>query len=775
MRRPRAARFATTSRSMLILLLWGACAFAVDPRPSTSRLLPAKALTFYIEYDGLDAHSEAWKATAAYAMIHRQPTGQMVADISKQVIDRLLKSMAAAEVPVDDLGTRFTLANALAKLTATAKVSGDDVVALHDHLFQNGFTIAVYDHGQGIGSGVIVLRGLGRKDARERFGRLARLVYEADGRKIPAPIKFRGRELYRSKPNPKDKDKDKPKPGAAVQLLPAGVVVPPPPVEIVPAPPDGDGAKVEPMLDLDETWWFERDDLIIVEGPSSALPGEKKPDAAKGEAPAPTLDAVALVLDAIEGKAPNASTHPAYKAALAEGSDVVGFESNGFFFLEPVNGGGLLQGLMEGAGGTAQALQVTLPSIPDVLPKPEPKPGAPATMLDELKLLGLDQVKRLVGRWGFQGKALLCDVRIEIPAPRKGLAALLDQPSFRKDRLPPIPRGAGSFALGSFDAARTFDRTVAWLKTLDPAAAAEVDAGVATLDRAVKEATGQRLREDLLRHLGPTWCMYAAPDPRKDHAGDAIPTLLVEVDDAEAFARVLDALATRMNNYLRDLQGGAKAEEPAAIALVRLPAPEHGYRLASPAGLIPWLTDEVEPTILLGKSYLVVAANPALARAAALAESQPANRWTPADELANAFACLPPGLTSLSVGNPSDSSWPELVANLPKYVQFLGNFVDVPDTEAVAAPPGSELLTLLGVPRAGGFRVRIDPSKVPRAIDIRALLFPSVLATAVDDRGLRFISREAIPFACLGAESNTSRVLGKGPNYNIKMKYGPGL
>jgi hypothetical protein len=86
MHQPRAGLFATTSRSILMLSLWSACAFAADPRPSTSRLLPARALTFSIEYDGLDAYSEAWKATSAYALIHRQPTGQMVADISKQVI-----------------------------------------------------------------------------------------------------------------------------------------------------------------------------------------------------------------------------------------------------------------------------------------------------------------------------------------------------------------------------------------------------------------------------------------------------------------------------------------------------------------------------------------------------------------------------------------------------------------------------------------------------------------------------------------------------------------
>ena len=68
-------------------------------------------------------------------------------------------------------------------------------------------------------------------------------------------------------------------------------------------------------------------------------------------------------------------------------------------------------------------------------------------------MLGLDGVKRIVGRWGFQGKALLTDVRIEAPVPRKGLVAWLDQPAFDKDHLPPIPLATHAFIVDSFDPA----------------------------------------------------------------------------------------------------------------------------------------------------------------------------------------------------------------------------------------------------------------------------------------------------------------------------------
>lgn len=102
------------------------------------------------------------------------------------------------------------------------------------------------------------------------------------------------------------------------------------------------------------------------------------------------------------------------------------------------------------------------PELPDAPPSaPETKPG-PADSgnsrkqeADPMLALGLDGIKRIVVRYEFQGKALLTDLCIEAPAPRKGLVGWLDQPGFRKDRLPPLPRNTAEFAIGSFDPAVT--------------------------------------------------------------------------------------------------------------------------------------------------------------------------------------------------------------------------------------------------------------------------------------------------------------------------------
>ena len=58
-------------------------------------------------------------------------------------------------------------------------------------------------------------------------------------------------------------------------------------------------------------------------------------------------DFLNAVLDAIEAKRPNASTHRGYVAAREEGGDIAGFEPTGLFFVEFEGNAGLLDALLE--------------------------------------------------------------------------------------------------------------------------------------------------------------------------------------------------------------------------------------------------------------------------------------------------------------------------------------------------------------------------------------------------------------------------------------------
>jgi hypothetical protein len=743
-----------------------------------AQTVPAKGLVVYVEYDGIDAHADAWKATAAYAMFVRTPAGAMVADVTRQVVDRLLKDLPGP------------------------KPSGADLLAIEEHVVRHGLALGLYDEADRDVACVVVLNGLGRKEARERVGRLARVVGWGEpnrDQETAETFRFRGRDLYRVKDRTAATPKaDKPEAPRAVPN--------------------------SPLDDL--AWWFEGDDLIVVAGPTAP-----KAECEKDDAPARLPLRIASVLDAIEGKTPGVATHPGRAAALAEGQDIQGFESNGLFFVEMgtvreiyarlfepiVYMSGSIEGVvlppaksirddvqyfepgpnfpfantqaatqkarMQATGiepktdvppaEDASKVAVAPPVSPDELPAPKDARRDPAVSkagtipgsklegkknpVDPAKALGLDGVTRVIGRWGFQGQALLTDIRVEAPAPRRGLAGMLDQAGFRKDRLPPIPRGAGAFLVGSFDPVKGYEVLLSHvLKDIDVGGAAgNVDAFSPIIETVVFELTGQRLREDILGHFGPTWCLYSEPQPKTGETDRRMPTLLVEVDDAKGLGKVLDSLAKRVNAQLRPTpegQDAKPADGPPDLALERLPAPERGYRLTSPSGVISWLGKGQEPTILVGESYLAIAASPAQAREALAAASPTVerDRWQPDGELAQAFACLPAELTSLTVGDPEDSSWPEMLVYLPKLVQHIASAFEAVEGEPAGSSTGSKLLGMLGVPRPGGFRLRINPAQVPSSDALRARLFPSVLATAIDDRGVRIVGREAIPFACAG-------------------------
>jgi hypothetical protein len=750
MHRPRLFRSAVPSVFLWTCLLLSLSSAALAAGPS--RAIPAKGLAAYVEYDGLDAHAEAWKATAACALFEKTPAGAMLADIARQVADHAFKGLL------------------------DHKAAGADLLAFERAVARQGFCLGLYDDkDQGV-SGVAVLSGLGRKEARERLDRWTGILVRAlsnGARKEPEGLRLRGRALSWTKTLVASSPRKDAK-GDAVELV----------------------------------WWFEQEDLIVVLGPPS---------------PAGPPVRAELVIDTLEGKASSVAVHPGRAAALAEGSDLKGFEGNGLFFIEAASAQARLAqfwAALEDAGKPYEGLTLpsgkymhddvkylvpppaeasgakpaskpnqVAPAIPDLIPPPElPAPPAPPVAIEpkapardqavakagktspvrepsarkkqnkKPMETGLDGITRIVGRWGFQGKALLADVRVEAPAPRKGLLRLIDQPRFHTDRLPAIPRDSRAFAVGSFDAAKTFETFVPFnlnLSMLFDMDNTEEDAGAAMheLELMVFELTGQRLREDLLGHLGPNWRLVAGPrDPKTGRPG-LVPVLLVDLDDAKEFGKVLDSLAKRLNAGLRELtriDDGKIEDQPTILALERLSAPDRGYRLRSPVGTIVWLGEGQEPTIMIGESHVAFAIDPAAARAALAAASKPEERWKPSGELVQAFEGLPAELTSLSVGDPLDSSWPGMLVYFPRLVQFVASTFEALEDRVPGSSPSAKFLGLLGVPQKGGFHLQITPDRVPRADAISAPLFPSVLATAVDDRGIRFISREAVPLTCVG-------------------------
>jgi hypothetical protein len=69
--------------------------------------------------------------------------------------------------------------------------------------------------------------------------------------------------------------------------------------------------------------------------------------------------------------------------------------------------------------------------------------------------------------------------------------------------------------------------------------------------------------------------------------------------------------------------------------------------------------------MMIGKSFVAVAANPELAREAVASETQQDNRWKPTGKLVDAFEGIPNDLTFFAVADDRGSHVPQWIAGLP--------------------------------------------------------------------------------------------------------------
>ncbi len=197
-----------------------------------------------------------------------------------------------------------------------------------------------------------------------------------------------------------------------------------------------------------KAWWSEGDDLVV-------------------SLVAPTgVDAIIAALDGVE---PNALEHPT-RMDLARSADEPGFVPVGLAFCD-------------------------LAAFP-----PLPRQAV---------ALGLDKIKRFDYRWGFHGPAIESIVGVVAPAPRTGIPALIDQPTFDARHLPPLPAGLAGFTVLSLDTARLYDQIVASLKVMEPPGSGTAD----QFRHAVNQAVGLKLREEFLAAPGVAIRVLHRPDP----------------------------------------------------------------------------------------------------------------------------------------------------------------------------------------------------------------------------------------------------------------------
>src|SRR5436309_1382498 len=80
---------------ILVLATTSGAVFGQAVRPATAgqsaaplaRYVPRQDLFFYLEFDGLDAHADAWKHSAAYKLLNDTKLGALLEDLTRQGIE----------------------------------------------------------------------------------------------------------------------------------------------------------------------------------------------------------------------------------------------------------------------------------------------------------------------------------------------------------------------------------------------------------------------------------------------------------------------------------------------------------------------------------------------------------------------------------------------------------------------------------------------------------------------------------------------------------------
>ncbi len=388
-----------------------------------------------------------------------------------------------------------------------------------------------------------------------------------------------------------------------------------------------------------------------------------------------------LVLSVLDGHSPNAADHP-IRTALLKKSD--GFEpvAAGFFDI------------------------AALPPMPP-----------------QAAQLGLDGLKRVELQWGIQDDAMLAVVGLVAPQPRRGILALLDQPTFTIDSLPPLPAGLSAFLALSLDPGKMYDQVVDLVKQTNP----QGGEGFAQLEQALRQRFGFDLRQDVLGQLGPKFAVYSQA-PAAAGAGDLAAammgqftglTIAVQAKD-EALGRNFDKLIQSINLIIESQQAAARRGQPdanaGAIAFRKQEAKRPTYVLDLPkGGLPPQVLAMFRPTVELGDGQLVIGATTAAADGAVAIATRPADQlWRPADAFVPMARRLPRDLVVLAVSDPRETL-PAFVEGLPMIVQQMNMLFP-----AVRSARGAAQRAVHQQPeddRPGDDELRVRQQRLPRAGD----------------------------------------------------------
>ncbi len=117
---------------------------------------------------------------------------------------------------------------------------------------------------------------------------------------------------------------------------------------------------------------------------------------------------------------------------------------------------------------------------------------------------GLGGLHQLIWTGSFVDRKWATHAFVQAPAPRRGLAILLDAPPLDDSALDMLPKSTRWGTVGRFDFVRLFDEVRAGLERAEPDKVDQFDQGMEQVSAMLE----LNVRDDLLAALGDTWATY---------------------------------------------------------------------------------------------------------------------------------------------------------------------------------------------------------------------------------------------------------------------------
>lgn len=348
-----------------------------------------------------------------------------------------------------------------------------------------------------------------------------------------------------------------------------------------------------------------------------------------------------------------------------------------------------------------------------------PIPGAetaPVRVADVLQELGLKQLGKVLGRWGFRGEAIWSETALQAPAPRTGILALFDQKSLTLKDLPPFPKGCEYFSAFQFDVSRFTDAMLNWAK-LGHEAFAPPD--TPTVDQLLSQFEDQfefDLVNDVLHPLGDTFAGFIDPSASGLMPAGAV---VIEVEDAAKLRAALDKL---------EELGIALAGENAKFREKEVNGRQiHTIQFAGPVAFF-------SPSWVVDKGWLVIGSTSQTVEAHLKRIDGKLPHWQPSAEIAAALPQLPAKFTSFTYTDPRNG--------LRSLLNLAPTGISLAELGMVEWRKQREQAGLK-VDESAEFPISGDD--IPPTEEIIGPLFPNLSLSTIDEDGIKWYSRNSLP------------------------------